>query len=49
MFAVYGFGGIPGYLGQKVVSHCFPLNGNLKDPAIKGVHGVLQTYRTTLP
>ena len=28
-FPVYGFGGIPVFMGKKDVSHCFPLNGNL--------------------
>ena len=28
-FPVYGFGGIPTFMGSNQVSHCFPLNGNL--------------------
>ena len=28
MFSAYGFGGIPNYLGESEVSHCFHLNGN---------------------
>lgn len=26
---VFGFGGIPKFMGTNTVSHCFPLNGNL--------------------
>ena len=26
---VFGFGGIPKFMGANTVSHCFPLNGNL--------------------
>jgi hypothetical protein len=33
-FPVYGFGGVPRYMGVNQVSHCFPLNGNLKNPEI---------------
>lgn len=28
-FPVYGFGGVPRFMGSNHVSHCFPLNGNL--------------------
>jgi hypothetical protein len=28
LFPVFGFGGIPHFMGLKEVSHCFPLTGN---------------------
>ena len=45
-FNVFGFGGIPD--GQEKVSHCFPLNGDLRNPAVVGVDGVLEVYAKAL-
>ena len=40
-FNVYGFGGIPKYLGEQQVSKLWPLNGNKEDPSCLGTIGVL--------
>lgn len=50
LFPVFGFGGIPKYIPEMFedVQHCFPLNGNLLDPHINGLGGILYTYRTNL-
>jgi Copine len=45
---VYGFGGIPHYMNEQYVSHCFPLNGNAHNPEIQGIQNVLNTYRQTI-
>ena len=45
-FNVLGFGGIPE--GQEKVNHCFPLNGDLRNPAVFGVEGVLDVYSKAL-
>ncbi|KAJ6242362.1 copine [Anaeramoeba flamelloides] len=40
MFPAFGF-------GAKIsnqVSHCFPLNGNVNNPEVNGVRGILQAY-----
>lgn len=44
-FPVYGFGGIPKFLGQAAVNHCFPLNGDAAHPDVKGTHSLLELYR----
>ncbi|EKX31691.1 hypothetical protein GUITHDRAFT_98757 [Guillardia theta CCMP2712] len=44
--AVYGFGGI--VAGHSEASHCFPLNGNMKDPEVLGVDGLLAAYRSAI-
>jgi len=33
-FPVFGFGGIPRYMGMNQTSHCFALNGNPAQPGI---------------
>ena len=44
-YACYGFGGkLPG----GVANHCFPLNGDLKNPYVSGVNGVLSAYYSAL-
>lgn len=45
--ATFGYGGTPLFIdGCKHVSHCFPLNGNIKSPEISGgIPSVLQTYK----
>lgn len=41
-FPVYGFGGkLP---GDAKASHCFALNGNIFNPEVDGVNGVLDAY-----
>jgi len=49
MFGVFGFGGIPRYLGFAQVSHCWALNGNPGNPQVPGAQGILAKYRETLP
>lgn len=48
-FPVYGFGGIPRYLGCNQPQHCFPLNGNSANPEVYGALGISQIYRQNLP
>mmetsp|Transcript_11859 Transcript_11859/g.8642 ORF Transcript_11859/g.8642 Transcript_11859/m.8642 type:complete len:155 (+) Transcript_11859:734-1198(+) len=48
MFPVYGFGGVPRFMGQAQVNHCFPLNGNYNNPEVMGIDGILKTYREKL-
>ena len=51
MIPVYGFGAIPyfiPYLSDKT-SFCFPLTGSFDQPEVKGVAGVVDIYRKTLP
>eukprot|EP00960_Hanusia_phi_P003043 90344-Hanusia_phi.AAC.1 len=44
--AVYGFGGIVD--GQSEASHCFPLNGDIKQPEVFDVAGLLAAYRSAI-
>jgi len=46
---VFGFGGVPKFMGEKETSHCFPLNGNFDEPEISGVEGILKHYKQILP
>ena len=48
-FPFFGFGGIPRHMGTTGISHCFPINGNMGDPEIQTIQGVINTYRQTLP
>ena len=48
-FPFFGFGGIPRHMGINGISHCFAINGNMGDPEIQSIMGVIQTYRQTLP
>ena len=48
-FPCFGFGGIPCYMGQNSVNHCFALNGNPANPDIAGVQGIVDMYMSTLP
>ena len=43
---VFGFGGIPRFDGSagKKVDHCFSVNGNPKNPNIKGIDEILRSY-----
>ena len=45
MIPVYGFGA---KLPKGYVSHCFPLNGNDKNPEVYGIDGVMEAYKETL-
>ena len=45
MFPAYGFGA---KLPDGNVSHCFPLNGNDKNPEVCGIDGVMKAYKETL-
>lgn len=47
-FPVYGFGGVPTFMGQIGPNHCFPLNGNPQMPEVVGTSGVVNLYRQTL-
>ena len=47
-FPVYGFGGVPRFMGQNATNHCFPLNGNYEHPEIVGTEGILGLYRQNL-
>lgn len=43
-FLALGFGG---QVGGRV-SHCFPLNGNSRDPYCLGIEGVIDAYYDSL-
>lgn len=43
-FAVFGFGGVPRYIGGESVSHCFNLNGT-PDPTVNGLIEMFNFYR----
>ena len=46
LFPAYGFGArLP---PQGMVSHDFALNGNVAQPEVAGVAGIMQAYKTTL-
>lgn len=47
MIPVYGFGAkLPP--STNVVSHCFALNGDIFNPEVRGIQGVLEAYKKTL-
>ena len=46
-YAVFGFGGIPSWLGGGV-SHAFALNKHPEDPFIEGYEAVRRCYRETI-
>ena len=48
LFPVYGFGGVPRFMGENRVNHCFPLNGNPSNPNVFTTEGILQLYRQNL-
>lgn len=45
-FPVFGFGGVPN--DKCKVNYCFPLTGDLQNPHVLGVQGILDIYRTSL-
>lgn len=46
---LFGFGGIPSFMGETVVDHCFPLNGNKHDAEVSGgLEPLLKLYRHQL-
>lgn len=45
---VYGFGGMCPALGISTTSHCFPLTGDVDNPTVRGVDGVLDLYQTAM-
>jgi hypothetical protein len=47
-FPVWGFGGIPKFLGEKDPNNCFPLNGDRSNPEVKGASAILDVYRKNL-
>ena len=47
MFPLFGFGGIPTYMGATQVSHCFNLNGQ-PSPEVPGISGVFTTYQNSI-
>lgn len=46
-FAVFGFGGIPRFLGSNSISHCFNMNGQ-NNPVIIGLNNVYGAYRQAI-
>ena len=44
-FPVYGFGGVPRYMGYNNVNHCFPLTGDVNNPYVQGTDNILRLYR----
>ena len=47
-FPLFGFGGVPHFLGEREVNHCFPLNGCFESPEVNGIQGIVETYRRNL-
>ena len=47
LITAYGFGGIPYYIGNGIVSHCFHLNGT-ENPQCKRVFGLMEAYKFSL-
>ena len=49
-YPVYGFGGkLAEKQGQRSdTSHCFALNGDIFNPEVFGVEGILHAYRTSI-
>jgi len=47
---VFGFGGKPRFptLSSNVVSHCFPCTGNLQNPNVLGLQGIMDVYSYAL-
>lgn len=45
-YPVFGFGGIPNWIGQ--VSHAFPLTKNPENPYCEGYEEILKLYRSTI-
>lgn len=47
---MYGFGGKPKMpmLNSEKVLHCFPLTGNVNDPEVEGMNGILSSYKYAL-
>lgn len=46
-FPMYGFGGkIPGIPNHT--SHCFALNGDIYNPEVQGVEGMINAYRSSI-
>ena len=45
---MWGFGGIPRFLGEKEPNHCFPLNGDYDNPEVQGAEAILDVYRKNL-
>jgi hypothetical protein len=35
-------------MSETVTSHCFPLNGRFDEPEIKGIDGILETYKQNM-
>ena len=36
-------------MGEKAISDCFPLNGNVDDAFITGLDNIVDTYRKRIP
>lgn len=49
-YPVYGFGGVlkEKELQKPPTSHCFALNGDIFNPEVVGVEGILQAYRHSI-
>lgn len=51
MIPTYGFGAkvfMPNFNSEGKVSHCFPLNGDMVNPSLSQVDGVIQCYHKSL-
>lgn len=46
LYPVFGFGGCP--VAGQPTSHCFALNGDLHNPYVRGIEGVLNVYSSAL-
>ncbi len=47
---MFGFGGIPKLPNYVIneVSHCFPMTGNVQNPNVIGVQGMMECYNYNL-
>lgn len=47
---MFGFGGKPKMpsLNSEKTLHCFPLTGNINDPEVEGMNGILSCYKYAL-
>lgn len=51
LIPTYGFGAkvhMPNLNSDGKVSHCFPLNGDMGNPNLKDLDGIIKTYRKSL-
>lgn len=48
LYPVYGFGAKNVTANSNTTSHCFALNGNIFDPEVQGIDGVVTAYQNAI-